>query len=200
MSPVYPFLASPAGFPATGTLLGNAAVSLDYWRRFFDYYMSVHQFTCQNYGNIMNHWVPYFYPGVTLPTLSSFCDLLSNLNHPFNYLNSQLQNHCDHTYFTLFFAATPFTYGPSLSTIINLINTINRCDCTIYIRIYIIRWWFFWPWNRRMLQGFGFPGGELPIPGGELPFPGGEFTFPQRPTEPTPPPSAPGNSGADPEQ
>lgn len=160
MYPTYFWLANPSGYPNTGTYMGWVAVTLSSWRIFYDLYLGTHQFTCQNY-NLQNHIVPYYYSGYNYPTMWwnfgwGWCDLISNLSHPFNHLANQINQYHDHTIFSLFFPATPFVIPPSWGTISNVINALNAIKpCKVIIIIYIIRWWFFW-FFRRNLQGPSF--------------------------------------------
>eukprot|EP00178_Gracilaria_changii_P004489 TRINITY_DN17264_c0_g1_i1.p1 TRINITY_DN17264_c0_g1~~TRINITY_DN17264_c0_g1_i1.p1 ORF type:complete len:106 (-),score=1.65 TRINITY_DN17264_c0_g1_i1:482-799(-) len=95
MKPSYSWLASTAPFPDNSTIVGKIAIALDSFRRYFDNYMGVHQFTCQNIP-IMSRDIPFRYPGVTEPQIVSWCDLISDLSHPFNYFADQLESSNDY--------------------------------------------------------------------------------------------------------
>ena len=74
MTNVYPYIASASD---------SIASTLNSDRRYFDYYMGVHQFT--NLGHvILPHSVPIFWNSAFLeyPGFGSFNDIISNLNRP----------------------------------------------------------------------------------------------------------------------
>lgn len=87
----------------------------------------------------MNHQTPIHYPGVQYPVLENeWCGLISDLNHPLNYLADQLLVHRDHTYFTVYVAATPLTGYPDPATVSRVIDAINSNGCYISITVYVV--------------------------------------------------------------